>query len=199
MGIIKGALTYRRYRVVGDLPDRDSLINSLNANAFVEPISPLKKEETIGWCSAHNLLDVNFDNLNEWLYNNYAIFALRIDKKTLPAKLFKAHLEKRKQAWCKETGRERCPAKVKEELKELLEVEMLRQTLPKVNTCEVAWCVTENWFLVHSQTDSINDHIRKLFHRTFGLTLEPITPADWIEASVAERLAASASATLSEE
>ena len=173
MGIIKGALSVRRYKIADTIEvDRENLIARMNEFAFREPASKLSKEDTSGWCSAHNLLDTEFDNINQWLYNSYAVFALRVDKKTVPARLFKAHLEKRKQAWCQENGRERCPIKVKEELKELLEAELLAKTLPHVATYEVAWDIVNGWVIVHSGSDLVNDKIRNLFFKTFGVRLD---------------------------
>lgn len=201
MGVLTGSLSVRRYRVDGSLPEgREVLIQALNANAFRDPLSPVHKEESIGWTQVHNLLDTSFDDVNLWLYNHYAVFSMRVDKKTLPARLFKAHLQKRQQAWCKESGRERVPAKVKEELKELLELEMLRQTLPKVAVHELAWNLAEGWLMFHNQSDVVNDKLRKLFHRSFGLVLVPITPLDWIGdmPEEAERLLASGASDLRE-
>jgi len=183
VGILSGALSVRHYRVQGELgPDhRDRLIDALNSNAFRDPLSPLHKEEILGWAQIHNLLDTDFSDINLWLYNQYAIFSFRMDKKTVPARLFKAHLQKKMAAWCKETGREKCPPKVKEELKELLEQDMLRQTLPKVAVHEVAWNLSEGWVAFHNQSDLINDKFRKHFHHTFNLVLVPVTPLDFLE------------------
>jgi DNA recombination-dependent growth factor C len=199
MGVLKGALSVRRYQVEGVLPEgRETLIEALNANSFREPLSPVHKEEILGWTQIHNLLDTSFDDVNLWLYNHYAVFALRMDKKTLPARLFKAHLQKRQEAWCKESGRERVPAKVKEELKELLELEMLRQTLPKVAVHEIGWNLAEGWLMFHNQSDLVNDKLRKLFHRTFGLVLRPMGPLDWVadRPEEAERLLAAGTSEL---
>ena len=182
MGILKGALTARRYRVDGEPPEnfRDLYIEALNRDAFREPLSPVHKEEVAGWTQVHNLLDTTFDDINRWLYNEYAVLALRVDKKVLPATYFRAHLEKRKQAWCAANGRERVPAKVKEELKELLEEEMLRQTLPKVQVTELVWNVAEGWALFHSASEVANDRFRKFFHRTFGMVAVPFDPLDFM-------------------
>ena len=83
----------------------------------------LMQAKVIDLMQVHNLLDTEFLDVNRWLYNQYAVFALRIDKKVLPAKLFQAHLQKRVQGWCAAYNRERCPSKVKQELREALELE----------------------------------------------------------------------------
>ena len=141
MGILKGPLSGRRYRIVGDLPEgfTDEFIASLNTNQHREPQSPTHKGQSMGWCQVHNLLDVDFSDVNQWLYNHYALFALRVDTKTVPAKLLRAHLEKRQQAWCQANNRPKAPAAVREELREALEQEMLLKTLPRVQTMEVCW------------------------------------------------------------
>lgn len=200
MGILKGAMSVRRYRVDTELGEgwQDRFIAALNENAFREPLSPVHKEEVAGWTQIHNLLDTDFTDVNRWLYNQYAIFALRTDKKVLPAKLFAAHLQKRVEAWCLANKRERVPSKVKQELREQLEQDMLRQTLPRVGVVEVGWNVAQGWVLFHSHSEGVNDRFRKLFHRTFGLVAEPFDPldyvADWPE--VAERLAGSGASDL---
>ncbi len=182
MAIFKGAMTLRRYHAEGEVPDdfRTLFIESLNEHAFREPRNPEVGQETVGWCSIHNLLDTNFDDTTRWLYNHYLTAGLRIDKKALPSKLFKAHLEKRIAAWCAEHGREKAPSAVKREQKELLEQEMLARTLPRVAVHEFCWNIVEGWVLFHSTSEGPNDHFRKLFRTTFGVALTPMSPLDLV-------------------
>ncbi|MCB9758996.1 MAG: recombination-associated protein RdgC [Alphaproteobacteria bacterium] len=182
MGILKGPMTARRYIALGEVPDgfRERYVEALNANAFREPFSKTSKEETVGWVSSHNLLDTDFTDLNMWLYNQYALFSLRVDKKSLPANLFRATLEQRGRQWCEEHGQERLPRSVKNELKDNLEFEWLQRTLPRVQVTEVVWNVVEGTVLYHSLSQASNDRFRKLFHRTFGLALEAVNPLDLI-------------------
>ena len=143
MGILKGALTARRYSVQGDVPDgfRVSFIDALNAYGFREPASVTSTEEHYGWVLTQNLLDNDFEDLNAWLYGHYAVFQLRVDKKVLPKAYFKAHLDKRIDAWCQENGAKQAPRGVKAELKEQLEFEWLAKALPRVKVTEVCWNV----------------------------------------------------------
>ena len=180
MGILKGALSVRRYRVDGEVPEgwRDRYFEALNEHAFREPLSATHKEEIFGWVQAHNLLDAEFSDLNRWLYNHYALFSMRVDKKVLPARLFAAHFQKRQETWCKQMGRERCPPGVREEMKETLELEMLKTTLPRVQVHECAWNINSGWVLFHNDSDVVNDRFRKLFLATFQLRLAPWLPTD---------------------
>ena len=192
MGILKGGLSVRRYHVQGELPDswRDTFIDALQNNAFREPLTETRKDASMGWVQIHNLLDHDFADINRWLYNQYAVFALRIDKKVLPAKLFKAHFEKRQAEWCKANNRDRCPPGAREELKELLEFEMLQKTLPRVQLFELAWNTTEGWLIFHNDSEVPNDTFRKHFYKTFGFRLMPWLPIDELsqESGLGEQL-----------
>lgn len=180
MGILSGALSVRRYRVVGEVPDgfRETYQQALQRNAFRETADPTLSRERMGWVEIQNLLDHGFEDLNRWLYDRYLVFALRIDKKTLPSKLFKAHYQKRVQKWCQEHDRVRCPRPVGAEIRDELEQEMLARTLPRVQVLEICWNLGEGWLLFHSHTDSANEKFRKLFHQTFGLSIFPVAPLD---------------------
>ena len=182
MGILKGALTVRRFVVEGDVPDdfRDRYRDALQDHAFRERPGAGVGEEVVGWCEVHNLLDTGFEDNNKWLYNHYLLAALRIDKKALPSKLFKAHLEKRIEAWCGQTGKAKAPRSVKDDLREQLEIEMLERTLPKVATHEFCWNIADRWVALHSTSERTCDLFRKKFRETFGLTLTPVSPLDFL-------------------
>lgn len=182
MGIVGGAMTVARYRVEGDLPEhwRDVFRDRLEEFAFREPALDQGKEEVEGWTQVHNLLDAEFGDFNRWLYNDYAVFALRVDKKRLPAKLFKATVDKECQRWCAERELQRCPAQVKDDIKERIEADWLARTLPSVSVTECAWSIGGRYLVLHSLSESTADRFRKRFYRTFGMRLVPWSPLDWL-------------------
>ncbi len=182
MGILNGALSLRRYRAVGELPEdfRSRFTDALNDHAFREPREWVPGLEAVGWCQIHNLLDTEFGDINRWLYNQYLVAALRVDRKSLPANLLKAHLDKKVAAWCEEHGRPKAPARVKAELKEQLQVEMLGKTLPRVTTWEFCWDLDSGEVLFHNTAEKANDLFRKVFRQTFGLALLPWSPLDFL-------------------
>ena len=194
MGLFKGALTVRRLQVIGDVPDdfRERYAEALREHAFHEPTSALHAEESAGWTLVHNLLDTDFSNMNRWLYNHYLVAALRVDKKVLPGKLFSAYLDKRVSEWCQANQRERCPARVKTELKETLTQEMLVKTLPRVQIFEFCWNIVDGWVIFLNTSESAIDRFRTLFRNTFGLTLAPLSPLDFLTdlPAIAQRLQA---------
>jgi len=190
MGILKGALSVRRYKVEGNPPEqfRDYIKEGLLAQAFHEPASKTHKEEVSGWVQVQNLLETNFEDYNSWLFEPYVLFSLRIDKKTVPATLLKAHVDLACKLWAENKGQPKCPAGVKREIKDQKELEMLKLTLPRVRTMEVCWNFDKGVVLFHSHSESANDHFRKLFHRTFGLELHAEQPAEWLDEDVATQI-----------
>ena len=184
MAILKGAMTVRRFKVVGDVSagSRDRWRDQLQEHAFRDP--PQQSwEEAEGWCQVHNLLDTDFSDFNRWHYDDYVLFALRVDKKTLPSKLLRAHVDKKVEEWCKERNVERAPAQVKRDIKDALSEEWLKRVLPRVRITEACWCVSEEWLLLHSHAESTAERFTKRFHRTFGLELVEWGPLDHLDAS----------------
>lgn len=182
MGILSGSMSVRRYRAAGTVPDdfRTVYADALADHAFREPREWNPGVEAVGWCQIHNLLDTEFDDLNQWLYNEYVVAALRIDKKSLPTKLLKAHLDKRVAEWCQENQQRKAPARIKADIKEQLEREMLERTLPRVATHEFCWNLVEGHVLFHNTSDRVNDAFRQAFRHTFGIALLPWSPLDFL-------------------
>jgi DNA recombination-dependent growth factor C len=182
MSILQGGLTVRRYRVYGEVKDtfRNDFEEALQRYAFHEPRSASHGEEVEGWVLVQNLLDTDFSLRDRWLVNQYLIAGLRVDKRVLPAKLFRAHLDKRLQAWCQENARAKAPASVRGDLREALTVEMLARTLPRVSVYEFCWNVADGWVLFGNTSDGANDRFRKRFRKTFGVELVPATPLDFL-------------------
>ena len=187
MGILSGALTVRRFRVVGEVREgfRETYRDALNNYAFMQPPNGIGKEKVEGWVRVHNLLDTDFSDLNEWLYDPYAIFCFREDKKTLPARLFKATLEKQAEAWCAERGVDSCPPGILSSLRDELERKWLKRVLPSTAVTEVCWEMNKGFALVHTTSENRLDRIRKRFFQTFGLQLVAWSPLDWLESKEA--------------
>lgn len=184
--------TWTRFSVDTNLPDgfRDTYGDALTANA-IAPFPPrsMSGGQRVGWCRADDLLGVDFGDINGWLFNQYAVFALRVDTKKIPAAVFRAHFEDAKRTWCRENKRERCPVSVREELRETLVAKLMPDVMPALRSIPVVWNVADGYVLVASQAMGAVDAARKLFHRTFGLTLREWVPAVELEGDAITALA----------
>jgi recombination associated protein RdgC len=180
MGLLKGAMTVSRFRVNAALPDdfRDRISEGLMGQAFQQPQTYVGQQEVQGWVEVHNLLDTSFEDNNRWLYQPWALFALRVDKKRLPANLLGATLQKRCQDWCEEKGTGQCPASVRTRLQDALKEEWFARTLPAVSVTEVGWNLVEGYVLVGSHSAQVCERVRKRFYQSFGYKLVPSSPLD---------------------
>ncbi len=180
MGILSGGMTVRRFRVEGTLSAgwRENLREQLVNMAFREPPNGQRGEELEGWVQIDDLLGTDFANPNAWLIQPWVVFALRVDKKTLPANLLKATVAKQCREWCEERGAERIPASEKKRLKEELEDRWYSTQLPRVSLVEVAWNVVDQVALVGTTSEKGIERVRTRFHRTFGLELHAWSPLD---------------------
>lgn len=193
MGILGGAMTVRRFRVFGDVPDgfRDLYRERLAELAFHDPPNEPGKEVIEGWVCAHNLLETDFSDLNRWLYDPWVLLSLRMDQKALPARLLRATVDRECAAWASEKGVDRCPASIRTQIKERIEDEWLRRTLPRVRVAEVCWNVAEKYVLIGALSETIAERVRKRFFQTFGMRLVPWSPLDWLtDATTVEHLLA---------
>lgn len=185
MGLIRARLTARRFKVDGELPEhfREAYRDQLQAYAFQEPPVP-QKEEVVGWTHIHDMMNSDFSDFNKWYIDRWILFALRIDKRTLPGAKVKAELNHRCQAWAQERGIERCPSSVRAELKEELESEWIPRQIPKTTMHEVVWDVHNGLLYLSSHSDSAADEFRKRFFRTFGEVANVWSPIEWSSTSM---------------
>lgn len=181
MGLLTGGLSFRRFRVYQPLPEgfRDLFLENITRFAFQENLQHRSKEPLFGWTSILNPDDISFD-LNTVLYDRYLVLGLRQDKKSINGKLFQILLERRARALMAERGLERLGKKHKEEIKEALEEELLGQTLPSVNTYDLAWDIHTGEVLVFATSDSVIEIFQGLFQDTFGARLYAERLVDWL-------------------
>lgn len=190
MGLLSGGMTVRRFRVEGDLRPgwKERVRDQLTAMAFSEPPAGERGVENEGWVQVDDLLATGFEDPNRWRIQDWVVFALRYDKKALPANLLKATVAQQCRAWCEERGLERVPASKKKEIKEALEDDWYRTQLPRVAVVEIAWHTADGIALVGSTSDRMLDRVRTRFHRTFGLELHPWSPLDDLDPALADQL-----------
>lgn len=172
--------TWTRFTTDTELPEgfRDRYIDALNEHAAV-PFLPRSVAGGVrtGWCRADNLIGVDFSDINGWLFNQYAVFALRTDTKKIPAAVLRAHMEQAKREWCRENRKARCPTVVRQELREGIEAKLMPEVMPTLRALPVVWNVAEGYVLVATHAPGQLDAVRKAFHRTFGLALREWVPA----------------------
>ena len=192
MGALEGSLTYKTFYVQGEPPNdfQNDYLRHLSEH-FFEPLSPVGEEErTTGWVPAQDPIATEFRR-DQVFFNQYVVFAYRIDKWSLPAPWVKAKTrqaiaqrlpeltaeEAEKQ---KEDGKLRPSAKLSKREKDKIKLEVIteikHQILPTMKIIDVVWNINECTLRFWSTSPKICDEFVDLFEATFGLKLDPDSP-----------------------
>jgi len=191
MGLLKGTLTFCRYRLQEPLPGNfnDFLHRQMKRFAFRE--LPLAGEEkTSGWTSVENVLDTQFEYAN-YSVGDYLAFAFRLDRKSVPPSLLKIRfLEAEKKALTAKDKKFLSKGE-KEEIKERIHLDLLNKTFPVPSFFDVCWSLSQNWVVFGSLSPKVTEEFEKLFKKSFNLTLSPLVPWDpqHLDRSLAEKMA----------
>ena len=185
MGILSASVSITRYRVEGDLsnPATDALRAGLKAHAFSEVEDP-SAQQMIGWTLADKPYQPTFDG-DAFIYGPLWVFALRIDKKTIPAKAVKKYVAIETARKLKATGRKHLAATEKKMVKEHV-INALSLRVPAVpNIFDVIWNYEAASLWCFSHLKAVNEELQTLFLKSFKISLIrvfPYTAAEFSEA-----------------
>ena len=92
MSILSSSVSITQFKVEGKLrsPILETVANGLKKFAISE-IDEDISDKAIGWTSFHKPYQPDFDG-SSFVYGNYLVFSLRIDKKNIPAKVLKKYI-----------------------------------------------------------------------------------------------------------
>lgn len=169
----------RRYRIEGTLPAPASpeFAERLTDRRFL-PLSA-REERTYGWVTADNLLLTTFD-ADTLLRGEHVALGLRIDRRRVNARLLRAQLDLETRARAKAAsdgaGPRRLSREERQEMRQHLQQELLRQTSPSVEAHTVLVDPRRRLVLMLSLSRTANEALVALFQDTFGASLFPLTP-----------------------
>ena len=183
MGILSSSVSVTRYRVEGKIktPFLETVANGLKKNAIAE-IDDDVSEKAVGWTSFHKPYHPDFYG-SSFVYGNYLVFSLRIDKKSIPAKVLKKHFMIESARRLAKTGREFLSRNEKKLLKDQI-IDRLSLRIPATpNLYDIIWNYEESSLWFFSNLKAANEELETLFRHSFDLTLIrlfPYTTADLV-------------------
>jgi len=178
MGLRKGSLTFSRYRVTGTLPDHfpDFFNERIRRHAF-QSLWRTSDEKAVGWTALDDPLDMEFQ-FASYAQGRYLLFALRIDRKSVPPALLKLKVAEAEQKKRQETGQKRLYREQREAIREAVHLELLGRALPSPSFCEICWSPADNRLSFGSLSDKLFDELQDLFRESFSLSLVPFVPGE---------------------
>ena len=181
MGIFSSSVSVTRYKVEGKLkaPILETVANGLKKNAIAE-IDDDISEKAVGWTSFEKPYHPDFYG-SSFIYGSYLVFSLRIDKKSIPAKVLEKHFLIESDRRLAKTGREFLSRSEKKLLKDQI-IDRLSLRMPATpNLYDVIWSYEESLLWFFSNLKTANEELETLFRHSFDLTLIrlfPYTTAD---------------------
>jgi recombination associated protein RdgC len=181
MGLLSSRISITRYKVAGRLDGsvHETVYKALKQHAIPE-IEDDGSEAMVGWTSFESPYAPDFQGYS-FVFGTHMIFALRIDKKSIPPKLVQKHYALEVAKHLADTGRQFLSGNEKKAIKEHV-VNTLSRRIPAIpNVYDLAWHYKDSSLWFFSNLKSANEALETLFIKSFGLPLIrlfPYTTAD---------------------
>jgi len=176
MSLLSASISITRYKVERRLktPLLENVAVALKKNAISE-IDDHSSEKVSGWTSFEKPYQPDFSGSN-FVYGAYMVFALRIDKKTIPAKVVQKHFIIESARRLAETGRQYLSRNEKQTIKDHV-IEALYLKVPATpHVYDIIWNYEESFLWFFSNLRAANEELETLFLRSFDVTLIRMFP-----------------------
>jgi recombination associated protein RdgC len=176
MSILSSLISITRYKVEGRLkePVLETVAAVLKKNAISE-IDDQSSEKAVGWTSLKKPYQPDFRG-SDFVYGNYLVFSLRIDKKSIPSKVVKKYFLIESTRRLAESGRQYLSRSEKQIIKDQV-IDRLNIKVPATpNVYDLIWNYEDSvlWFFSNLKTP--NEELETLFFRSFDLRLIRMFP-----------------------
>ncbi|MBN2438094.1 MAG: recombination-associated protein RdgC [Deltaproteobacteria bacterium] len=178
MGLLKGPVTFSRYRIVGVLPDHfpEFFNERIRRHAF-QNVWRTTDEKAAGWTSVENGPDTDFPYAS-YAQGRYMLFSLRIDRKSVAPSLLRLRTLEAERKQLAESGQKKLYLEQREAIRESVRLELLGKTLPVPAFHEICWSVPDNVLTFCCLSDKVAGELQELFRESFSLGLSPHVPWD---------------------
>ncbi len=176
MGLLSSSVSITQYKVEGQLPApvNESLLAGLKRNSIIE-IDNESEDLVSGWTSFENPYKPEFELPGVSIGTRF-VFSIRIDKKSIPAKVLKKHYFLEISKRLAETGRDYLSKTEKSEIREHVKTVLSLRIPATPNIYDIIWNYEEGGLWFFSNLKSANEELETLFSKAFKLTLIRVFP-----------------------
>ena len=181
MGLISSTHSISRYHIDGKI---EGSINEKVREGLIKYSIPKIENEydeiSAGWTPLESPYNPDFESFS-FLFGTYFVFSLRVDKKSIPAKLIQKYIaieiEKKKE----KSGRDFISKNEKSELKEHV-TDILMHKIPAVPSLyDVLWDYEEKNLYLYTTQKAANEFFETIFLKSFKLKPIRLFPYTLIE------------------
>ena len=176
MGLLSSRMSITRYKVTGQLDGslHETVYQGLKQHAIpkIEDDGP---EATVGWTSFETPYAPDFEGYS-FVFGAYMVFALRIDKKSIPPKLIQKHYALYVAKRLADTGRHYLSGNEKKSIKDHVVNTLVHRIPATPNVYDLVWeyDTASLWFF--SNLKAPNEALETLFIKSFNLQLIRLFP-----------------------
>jgi hypothetical protein len=176
MSILSGSVSITRYKVHGKIapPLIENIATGLAKNKIIE-IDNQPADKSVGWTSFDKPFQPDFDG-SKFVYANYFVFSLRIDKKTIASKVLKKHYTIEAARRMAESGRDYLSTNEKKMVKEHVINGLSLRIPPTPNVYDLVWNYEEASLWFFSNLKAANEELETIFSKSFNLSLIRLFP-----------------------
>ncbi len=176
MGLLSSAISITRYRVDGKIenPVTEAVTKGLKKNTIAD-IDEDPAEKSVGWTSFDNPFSPNFEG-SSFLFGNLFVFSLRIDRKSIPAKLLKKYVTIETSKRLNKTRQRFLSKDEKKAIKDKVITDLAMRVPSTPNVYDLIWNYERSDVFLLSNLRSANEELESLFKRSFNLSLIRIFP-----------------------
>ena len=176
MGLLSSSHSISRYRIEGDLEEGllDRVRKGLKDNAISTVEDEYAEIET-GWTPYESHYDPDFET-RPFAFGTLFLFCLRIDKKSVPAKVVKKQMTMEIAKRLKESNREFLSKNEKTDIRDSVMEKLMRQMPSVPNVYDVLWNPEEGYLWFFSTQKAANEELETLFFKSFKLKLIRLFP-----------------------
>lgn len=176
MGILSSSVSITQYHVEGKLQDPilETVATGLKKFA-VEEIDNESSDKSIGWACFNEPFSTDFTKF-PFLIGTHLVFSMRIDKKSIPAKIVQKHYVLEMKKRLENSGREYLSKTEKKEIKDHV-LHVLNLRIPATpNIYDLIWNYEAGTLWFFSNLKGANEELETLFTRSFKLKLIRLFP-----------------------
>ncbi len=188
MALFSGTFTYRKFRVVDDIPRdfQQTLAQNLARFAFREINPQTNPELSIGWVQPFDPLDSSLP-VEKVVLGKYILLGIRRDKKNVSLPMLKAQITEAIRAKKSERSGRKLSKEEINEVRDLVKMKLLNSITPITNFFEMVWNYETSEVFFSSQAAKSATEFAELFEETFKLALEEINLVTRTEGYIAEK------------
>lgn len=177
MGLIRGAATFCRYRVAGDLPDdyAEAFPKGILRYAFRNLDDLPNEERSTGWVNILDMFDSSLSAM-EYFKDPYLALSWRVDEKKIPARALHQYCLEAENEVKGQEELEYLPKSRRDDISESVRLKLLKRAIPQSNVYDVTWHLQTGDLLFGAASNKLCDEFVEIFQKTFERLPVPVYP-----------------------